>query len=183
MTYAKFCRNGRIPPPAVVLLRDPYERLFSAFTYLKYGSELWHATDHHHMTNITFVGFVNAWAQPSHPRHSEVARSTTVRDWAHTPWVWADHFLPQEHWWGGCGTARPRFVCFSNDLVTDVARALHALNVTCGARRSAALNPTLVHNEKRPAEATLPAHTRAFLRSRYAVDQATYTRHCAPQRP
>ena len=78
------------------VLRDPYERLFSSFTYYKYGSTRYNPK-RHIATNLSFYQFLHGWSDTQSPDHALCTRITTMRDWKRTPWVWHVQFLVQKY--------------------------------------------------------------------------------------
>ena len=176
---ASLCK--RTDEHVITVLRDPYDRLFSAFTYFKYGSTLWHSRPAgKRATNLTFAEFIEAWADDQHAKHDEAVRITSRRNWTHTPWVWSDHFAPQSSWWHVPYCPQPvHFLCFSSNLLDAAANLFHDLGVRCPTRAPTRVNPTLKNNEVKLEFRQLSAAAQGFLHSRYRQDMKTYNTLCA----
>ena len=177
------CDNRRA---TFVTIREPYERLFSAFSYFKYGSQLFHRRSYRANTDMSFEQFVNAWANPNAEHHEEAHRITSSLPGKSTGWVWADHFKAQTEW-ADSSCSSLRVLCYSPQLIANFRQELlrHG-GIDCEPKMSRTLpgqpayvvNPTIQNNESRVPLAHLPDQTRHFLQDRYGQDLALYRTHC-----
>lgn len=147
------------------VLRNPYDRLFSSFTYYKYGSNLYNPRQKI-ATNLSFTDFLEHLSNSSSSLHTAVKRITTSRDWKNTPWIWADHFKAQTHWLQHCDI---KIMCYSNNI-------LHYFhNITgCNFKRHKVVNPT----EKKVSWHCLTLNVKQFIMSKYKSDFIMYAKHC-----
>ena len=155
------------------VLRQPYERLFSSFSYYKYGSQLYNPR-RNIATNLSFYQFLHGWSDSQSAAHLRCTRITTIRDWKRTPWVWRAHFTPQYHWVANCN---PKILCYSKVLLNTFHEATN-----CTLTHPKHVNPTFPNMEHKPSWSKLNANLKAFLLEKYKKDFELYDIHCSSAR-
>lgn len=154
------------------VIRNPYDRVFSSFTYYKYGSPLYNPSKRI-ATNLTFSQFLYGWSSVSSQYHALSKRITKIRDWTRTPWVWDVHFAPQSRWIN----SNVNILCYSNSLLDTFHRATN-----CTYRLAKHVNPTHPNTEYRPTWDELDAHVKVYILKHYHADFNLYNTHCQQEK-
>ena len=153
-----------------VVIRNPYDRVFSSFTYYKYGSPVYNPSKRI-ATNLTFSQFLHIWSNVTSADHVRVKKITTKkRDWHSTPWVWSVHFAPQSHWVNDCNV---RILCYSKDLLDTFRNATN-----CTYESIKYVNPTYLNTEYKPMWYELDPFVKEFIVKKYQIDFNLYNKHC-----
>ena len=187
--------NARKGDASLVVVRDPLDRVHSAFRYWRYGSSSFPAR---HGSKLNFSAFVDAWADEQHPQHAYVAAATSRPpcNWQSKCLMFSDQSTWVDGWAGPTKDGRQDiiFVCYTpSSLGSRVADALTAHGAFCTERSLGQLrrkdktmvNPTTSPHSLRPSEglASLSPASRAWLRARYARDAELYEAACGRAGP
>ena len=161
----KICNNTK----CYAVIRNPYDRVFSSFTYYKYGSSLYNPSKRI-ATNLTFNEFLHSWSNVSSANHAFSKRITKIRDWKRTPWVWNVHFAPQSLWVNDCNV---KILCYSKYLLDMFSKVTN-----CTYKSAERVNPTHPNKEYQPIWDELDPHVKAFIVRQYYTDFNLYNTHC-----
>jgi hypothetical protein len=187
---------------AIVIIREPVERLLSAFLFWKHGTPLFPVSPHGRRTSAThklfaseapkvsfnFSEFVEAWADEAHQHHAYVSAITTG-----PPCNWQNKclgFSEQTAWVDGwTGDERTvHWICYrSGGLGSKLATVLTEQRAGCSSHSLKLLanfdqhriNPS---QQDDPGTSTLSARALAFVRARYARDLYLHDTLCRGHR-
>ena len=170
----------------LVVLREPLERLHSAYEYWRTGSEMPSMRKLRSpqatlmlrkLSGISFAQFLEGFANKTSPYAA--AAETIIHLPRHiSGWAWEDHFAPQRQWMD-VESHNTTIVCYDSKLLRERVRcALDALHLRCN---TSALGHTnrLVHGQTSPSITSLQTSLRAMVRARLRADYSLYERHCA----
>jgi len=163
---AKNCESNKY----YAVIRHPYDRLFSSFTYYKYGSLRYNRLKRI-ATNMTFLTFLQGLSNKSSHDHRESVSITTQRR-KHTPWVWSVHFQDQYSWFRNCAR-QVHILCHSERLLEVVANL-----TSCKHLPFRNVNPTLPSNESKVRWDHLDESLKKFVRTKYKHDFEWFESRC-----
>ena len=194
--------DGRWP---VIILRQPLERLRSAFEFFKQGSEMYNPrtvlaspqTPSHlrkayaAARELTWPRFVDGLTNVSSDVRDTVLTITTQSSRQLGSWAWTEHWMPTTHW-ADVDSNASLFVCYSGTLLRHRLQcAADEVGLRCDFSGLGTINPTAREDRgaghvagaagaagaASPLEELSEAQS-AALRELLRDDQALYDRHC-----
>ena len=176
----------------VVILREPLERLSSAFEFWRGGSELGELSKMRGPQeklmlkqlapqNMKFETFLDGLVNRSSPHASRA--NTIVNMPRHlSGWAWSAHFANQTKW-ADVDSPNTTFVCYDGRGLRERLRcAFGALRLRCNisklGRRNSLPKPRGKLKKPPPALGSLPPQMRDLVRAHFAQDYELYERHC-----
>ena len=185
----------------VLILRQPLERLRSAFEFFKRGSDMYNPrtvlsspqTPSHLRKayavarQLTWPRFVDGLTNASSDVRDSVLTITTQSSRQLGAWAWTEHWMPTTHW-ADIGSNASLFVCYSDTLLKHRLQcAADEVGLRCDFSGLGTVNPTAREGKDRvgPAAATAPPPLEELSEAQSEAlgamlrdDQALYDRHC-----